>query len=289
MFHFQILRLLSAYTDGELDQPIAKQIHIHVQHCDSCADKVEKIQIAKKAVAYTVIPQAPESLWRKIEKELFETDSSKEVKPISPFSMKFLIQSPNLKLASMFAGFVLLAISVAWWEIEYNNSTDSPQIPQSSLEAGFDYGAYLDAIVAKNSTAEFLEYYDGVPVNLKIATTIANEGNFHLCLYPKVVPDYDLQEVLVLTDGDDHSLKLDYVNAGDLVTIFQQPVTLAHSLGERETEEVMISGVACLKVVEGDIAVLTWESGNTRFVAVGNSVTIDFEEIVSASIKHSKS
>lgn len=286
MFHFQIRRLLSAYADGELDQPKTKHIHLHVQQCNSCADKVEKILFSKKAVSFTSISPAPERTWQKIEKELFDTPNSRNLKQSSRFSMNIKLQSHRFKFASAVAGMTLLVISIVWWKIGYIDSTDSPVMVQNSSDLGFDYGSYLDAIISQKSTATFSEYYNGIPVSLVIANTIANEGNFHLCLDPKVVPYYDLQEVLVLTDGDDHSLKLDYTNDGDLVTIFQQPVTLAHSLGEREIEEVMISGVLCQKIVEGDIAAISWESGNTRFVAVGNSSTINFEEIVSASIEH---
>ena len=203
-----------------------------------------------------------------------------------PFSANYLFQSHNFKLATAIAGITLLLISIGWWKIGYISTTDSPVMVQNNSDIGFDYGGYLDAVVSKRSTDSFSESYDGIYVNLEIAHTIANEGNFHLCLEPKVVPNYDLQEVLVLTEGDDHSLKLDYENDGDLITIFQQPVSLSHSLGERDTQDVIISGVTCKIVIEGDVAAISWEAGNTRFLAVGNSETIDFEEIVGASVNH---
>jgi len=283
MFHFQIRRLLSAYADGELDQPTSVYIQLHVQQCGSCSGKLEDIMISKKAVSLATDTPAPDRIWQKIEKELFETNVNEEV---SPSSASYLFQSHNFKLASAIAGITLLLISIGWWKIGYISTTDSPVMVQNNSDIGFDYGGYLDAVVSKRSTDSFSESYDGVPVNLKIANTIANEGNFHLCLNPKVVPNYDLQEVLVLTDGDDHSLKLEYANEGDLVTIFQQSVTLAHTLGKRKTKNVMISGIPCQKIVEGDIATISWEAGNTRFVAIGNSETINFEEIVGASIMH---
>ena len=286
MFHFQIHRLLSAYSDGELDQARSEHINLHIQECSSCADTVEKIMLSKKAVSFTTISPAPERIWQKLERELFNTPDSRKSKQSSRFSISYMLQSHSLKYASAVTGIALLIISIVWWKIGYIDSTDSHVMVQNSSDSGFDYGGYLDAIVSQKSTATFSEYYAGVPVNLEIANTIANEGNFHLCLNPKVVRYYDLQEIVVLTDGDDHSLKLDYAKDGDLVTIFQQPVTLAHSIGEWETEEVMISGIRCQKIVEGDFAAISWEAGNTRFLAVGNSGTINFEEIVSHSIRH---
>jgi len=283
MLHFQIRRLLSAYTDGELDQLISEQIQLHVQQCGSCSGTIENIMLSKKAVSLTTNTPAPERIWQKIEKELIETDKNEEV---SPFSVSYLFQSHNFRLASAISVITLLLISIIWWKIGNIDITNSPVMVQNNSDIGFDYGGYLDAVDSKRSTDSFSESYDGIPVNLKIANTIANEGNFHLCLNPQVVPNYDLQEVLVLTNGDDHSLKLEYTNDGDLVTIFQQSVTLAHTLGKRKTINVMISGVPCQKIVEGDIATISWESGNTRFVAIGNSETINFEEIVSASINH---
>lgn len=283
MFHFQIRRLLSAYADGELDQSKSEQIQLHVQQCGSCSGKIEDIMLSKKAVSLTTNTPAPERIWQKIERELFETDKSEEV---SPFSASYLFQSQNFKLASAIAGITLLLISFGWWKIGYISTTDSPVMVQNNSDVGFDYGGYLDAVISKRSTDSFSESYDGIPVNLEIAHTIANEGNFHLCLEPKVVPNYDLQKVLVLTEGDDHSLKLDYENEGDFVTIFQQPVGLSHSLGGRDTQDVIISGVTCQIVIEGNIAAISWEAGNTRFLAIGNSESINFEEIVSASIKH---
>jgi len=226
---------------------------------------------------------APERIWQKIEKELFNTPDDRKLKSSSLLSINDMIRSHSLRYAATIA---LLVISIVWLKIGYIDTSDTSVMVQKSSEVGFDYGGYLDAVVSKMSTVSFSESYDGIPVNLEIAHTIANEGNFHLCLEPKVVPNYDLQKVLVLTDGDNHSLKLDYENEGDLITIFQQPISLAHSLGERDTQNVMISGVACQIVIEGDIAAISWEAGNTRFLAVGNSGTIDFEEIVSASIKH---
>ncbi len=289
MFHFQIRRFLSAYADGELDQPKAKQIHLHVQQCNSCADNVEKILFSKKAVSFTSISAAPKSTWQKIEKELFDTPNSRNLKQSSRFSMNIKLQSRRFKFASAVAAVTLFVISIVWWKIGYIDSTDSPVMVQNSSDSGFDYGSYLDAVVSQNSTDQFSDNYDGISVNVEIAHTIAAQGNFHICINPGVTPYYDLQEVLVLTNGDDHSLQFNYANGGNLVTIFQQPIANPLSLGDRETEEVMISGVACLKVVERNIAVLTWVSGNTRFVAIGNSETIDFEEIVSASIGHSNS
>lgn len=286
MFHFQIRRLLSAYIDGELDQSRFEHIQLHVQQCSSCADNIEKIMLSKKAVSLTAIPPAPERIWQNIEKELFNSPDSRKLKSSSLLSINDMIRSHSLRYASAFAGVALLVLSLVWWKIGYIDSMDNPVTVQKSSVFGFDYGGYLDAIIAEESTAKFSESYDGIRINLKIARTIANEGNFHLCLNPNVVPYYDLQGVLVLTEGDDHSLKLDYENDGDLITIFQQSVSLAHSLGKRETKEVLIGGIPCQKVIEGDIAAISWEAGNTRFVAVGNSSTINFEEIVGASMKH---
>ena len=262
-------------------------IHQHVQQCKYCADTVETIIFSKKAVSLTTISPASERIWQKIKKELFDTPNIRILKPPSRFPINHTLQPHSLKFASAIAGIALLVISIVLWEKGYIDITDSPVMVQNNSDIGFDYGGYLDAVESKRSTDSFSESYDGISVNLKIANTIANEGNFHVCLNPKVVPNYDLQEVLVLTNGDDHSLKLEYANEGDLVTIFQQSVTLAHTLGKRKTENVMISGVPCQKIVEGDIATISWESGNTRFVVIGNSGTIDFEEIVSASIEHS--
>ena len=284
MIHYQIRRLLSAYTDGELDEPIEQHIRHHIQQCNSCADKVEKIMLARRAVLKTDIPQAPESIWQKVEKELFDTTNSRMLKQSFWFSINNMLHSHSLKYASAIAGIALLVISIFWLKIGYIDSTDSPVMVQNSSDLSFDYGSYLDAVFAQEPTDEFSENYDGVSVNLEIAHTIANEGNFHICINPGAIPYYDLKEVLVLTNGGDHALQLNYAKDGDMVTIFQQPIANPLSLGERDTKEVVISGVACRKIIEGNIAVLTWESGNTRFVAIGNSVTIDFEEIVSASI-----
>lgn len=284
MTHYKIHRLLSAYTDGELDKPMQEYIHHHIQQCSSCADKVEKIMFAVRAVLKTDIPQAPESIWQKVEKELFEIPDSRKSEQNSLFSMNIKLQSHRIKFAAVAAGMMLLILSGVWLKYEYNNFIESSLFVQSSSDLSFDYGSYLDAVFAKESTDTFSENYDGISVNLEIAHTIANEGNFHICINPGAIPYYDLKEVLVLTNGGDHALQLNYAKDGDMVTIFQQPIANPLSLGERDTKEVVISGVACLKIVEGNIAVLTWESGNTRFVAIGNSVTIDFEEIVSASI-----
>jgi len=286
MIHFQIRRLLSAYADGELDQPTSEHIQLHVQRCASCSDDIENIMFSKKTVSFIIDTPAPERIWQKIEKDLFSSPESRKINPYSLLSLNDKFRSHSLIYASAIAGITLL-ISIGLWKIGYIDITDSPVMVKKNSDIGFDYGDYLDAVVSKRSTASFTESYDGIPVNLKIANTIANEGNFHLCLNPKVVPNYDLQEVLVLTDGDNHSLRLEYANEGELVTIFQQSVTLAHTLGKRKTKNVMISGVPCQKIVEGDIATISWEYGNTRFVAIGNSETINFEEIVSASIRHS--
>ncbi len=284
MTHYKIHRLLSAYTDGELDKPTQEYIHHHIQQCSSCADKVEKIMFATRAVLKTNIPQAPESIWQKVEKELFDTTDSRMLKQFFWFSINNMLHSHSLKYASAIAGIALLAISIFWLKIGYIDSTGSPVMVQNSSDSGFDYGSYLDAVFAKKSTDTFSENYDGISVNLEIAHTIANEGNFHICINPGVIPYYDLQEVLVLTNGGDHALQLNYAKDGDMVTIFQQPIANPLSLGEWDTKEVVISGVACRKIIQGNIAVITWESGNTRFVAIGNSLTIDFKEIVSASI-----
>ncbi|MCH8273054.1 MAG: zf-HC2 domain-containing protein [Candidatus Marinimicrobia bacterium] len=284
MIHYQIRRLLSAYADGELNEPTQEYIHHHIQQCSSCADKVEKIMFAVRAVLKTDIPQAPESIWQKVEKELFEIPDSRKLDQISLFSMFINLQSHRIKFASVVAGMMLLILSAVWLKYAYNDFIESSVIVRSSSELGFDYGSYLDAIISQKSTATFSEYYNGISVNLEIAHTIANEGNFHICINPGVKPYYDLKEVLVLTNDGEHALQLNYAKDGDMVTIFQQPIANPLSLGERDTKEVVISGVTCWKIIEGNIAVITWESGNTRFVAIGNSVTIDFEEIVSASI-----
>jgi len=284
MIHYQIRRSLSAYVDGELDETTKLHIDNHLQQCNSCADKIEKIMFASRAVMNTTIPQAPESIWRNVEKELFEIPDSRKSEQNSLYSMYINLQSHRIKFASVVAGMMLLILSAVWLKYAYNDFIESSVIVQSSSDLSFDYGSYLDAVFAKESTDTFSENYDGISVNLEIAHTIANEGNFHICINPGAIPYYDLKEVLVLTNGGDHALQLNYANDGNIVTIFQQPIANPLSLGERETEEVVISGVACRKIIEGNIAVLTWESGNTRFVAIGNSVTIDFEEIVSASI-----
>jgi len=84
MFHFQIRRLLSAYADGELDQPISEQIKVHVQRCASCLDDIENILLSKQAVSLTTNTPSPERIWQKIEKKLFRTITGESVVLIYP-------------------------------------------------------------------------------------------------------------------------------------------------------------------------------------------------------------
>ena len=182
MFHFQIRRLLSAYADGELDQSKSEHIELHVQQCKSCTDNIENIIFSKKAVSFTTNTPAPERIWKKIENELFDSPHIEKLKPFSRFSDNYMFQSHSLKYASAIAGITLLLISIGWWTIGYIDTTDTPVMVQNSSEIGFDYGGYLDAVISKMSTVSFSESYNGIPVNLEIAHTIANEGNFHLCL-----------------------------------------------------------------------------------------------------------
>ncbi|MCH8905070.1 MAG: zf-HC2 domain-containing protein [Bacteroidetes bacterium] len=286
MLHFKIRRLLSAYADGELEKSAEENIRQHIRQCDSCLIILDEIKHSKKAISMISIPTAPKSIWKMVENELFEAKRNPKQQHASPFAN---LLDHRLKLILSAASIALLLILFKVWQFEDNVPEMTSTVEKHISTAGFNYGKYFDDIAAQRRADGFEKVYHGKPVDFKTADSIASIGDFHMCIIPSALTGYVLEEISVLTDLCHQSLEIRYIKDGNVIIVFQQPATHPYSLGSRKKEVVNIRSVYCEKMVVGDFIALTWELGNTRFVAIGRLETADFEAIVSASIMQAHS
>lgn len=286
MLHFQIRRLLSAYADGELANSAEENIRQHIRQCHSCLIILDEIKHSKKAISMISIPTAPESIWKEVESELFQAKRNPKQHHASPFANLF---DHRLKFILYATSIALVIIFFKVWQFEDNVPEMTSTAETHISTAGFNYGKYFDDIAAKERADGFEKVYHGKLVDFKTADSIAGIGDFHICIIPSALTGYVLEEISVLTDLCHQSLAIRYIKDGNVFTVFQQPATHPYSLGSRKKEVVNIRNVYCEKMVVGDFIALTWELGNTRFIAIGRLETADFEAIVSASIMEAHS
>ena len=103
-----VSRQLAAHLDGQLAQPEARQVELHLRQCARCRAEREEIKLGMALVEHLPSTPAPEAIWSSIQAELQNVRSSRT--PTVP------------QWRAAFAAMVVLALAAAaYWRLGYGH------------------------------------------------------------------------------------------------------------------------------------------------------------------------
>ncbi|MFQ5641607.1 MAG: hypothetical protein ACE5IR_26835 [bacterium] len=143
----------------------------------------------------------------------------------------------------------------------------------------FDYGLYLDALIAGESPGAFDKRYDSQMASFEQARS---QTTFRLASFTRMPKTFQLREVRLLKSACCRSVQFVCSKNSMPVVIFQQPKGHPVTFGNYPLERMQINGRVFHRVKAGSWTALSWEGADSQFVGVGEMNEVDMTAIVFA-------
>jgi anti-sigma factor RsiW len=129
----QFKKHLSAYADGQVEQPLAKQIEFHLQSCDECQAKVEQFRQTWEWLDNEITIQPNPFFSAKVQRRIRELENSsmRKIHWLSKFE-RFLI--PATVAAGLAVGFFLGTQLMSQITVGESYASATAEIIDSSVE-----------------------------------------------------------------------------------------------------------------------------------------------------------
>ncbi len=265
MRHARVHKWLSGYMDGELPQTQREAIAAHLQRCHTCRREFRRIQEGKEAARLFQARawQGSERLWTRIEVERRRAMQPKRrgFTETIPSARRGLSARAALRLA------VVALLLAANWLI-------SARHPRGLYERArldwtpsyaFDYGLYLDALVAGEFPSDFDARYESRPASYEQARS---ETPFRLASFSRVPGPFEIREVRLLKNACCRSVEFICLQNARAVVVFQQPKGHPVTFGRYPLQRIEINGYPVHKARAGKWTVLSWEDAQSHLVAI---------------------
>lgn len=281
MKHYIVKENLSAYLDGELQQEKIQELEVHLKNCKSCQRELQEIRQGKSLTAYFEKPdwQDTERLWENIQgnKSLY---SEKTIdRNVVTKRTDFLQRLPHPRPAFAIVVLAVLIFANLFINIKHDKFQYQPARIDWTPSYVFDYGLYLDALIASEAPREFDRRYESRKA------TYENAGSqipFRLASFTRMPKTFQLQEVRLLKNACCRSVQFLFSKNSMLIAIFQQPKGHPVTFGRYPLERTEFNGRLCHRVKASPWTALSWEDRDSHFVAIG-----EMNEAVMASIMFS--
>ena len=272
---------LSAYLDAELAPDKVQKIELHLQSCESCLRELQEIQSGKAVTAYFENPdwQGTEALWQNIQRLKISTPKTGDVKNLktkrTDLWQKFIHPLPAFAIAVFLILFgINLFSNLKQKKFQYQRV----QLDQT-LSYGFDYGLYLDALVAGSPAIEFERRYESQRASYEQARS---QITFRLASFNQMPETFQLQEVRLLKNACCRSVQfVCLVNLRDVI-IFQQPKGHPVTFGNYPLERIELNGQMYHRIKTGKWTALSMQLKESQFMAIGEMNESDIAAIIFA-------
>jgi len=281
MKHVFVKKNLSAYLDSELSKERRQEIASHLKSCESCRKELREIQKGKAITTYFEEPdwQGTERLWKIIQRSKISTPEKRSsinsaTRHLAPLE-KLIHPRPAFVIAILV---ILLGVNLF-----INLKRDRSQYQQPRLDwtpsYAFDYGLYLDALIAGMPPMEFERRYESQRASYEQARS---QATFRLASFTRMPETFQLREVRLLKNACCRSVQFDCSNNSSDVIIFQQPKGHPVTFGNYPLERFHLNGQLCHRVKAGRWTALSWEGQDSQFVAIGEINDAEMAAIIFA-------
>src|SRR5438067_1368276 len=90
MFSRHISRRLSAYIDGELARPRARQAEVHLERCAQCHAECDQVRLGMEMLEHLPAVEPPDAIWASIE-AAFGERRSRQTYPVRRLRFAFAV------------------------------------------------------------------------------------------------------------------------------------------------------------------------------------------------------
>lgn len=268
MKHVFVKKNLSAYLDSELSKERRQEIASHLKSCESCRKELREIQKGKAITTYFEEPdwQGTERLWQIIQRSKISTPEK-----ISTINSATRHSAPLERLIHPRPAFAIaILVILLGVNLFINLKGDRSQYQQARLDWTpsyvFDYGLYLDALIAGMPPLEFERRYESQSTSYEDARS---QATFRLVSFTRMPETFQLQEVRLLKNACCRSVQFDCLNNSSGVIIFQQPKGHPVTFGNYLLDKIQLNGRLFHRVRAGKWTALSWEGQDSQFVAIG--------------------
>ena len=279
MKHVFVKQNLSAYLDSELSKERRQEIASHLKSCESCRKELREIQKGKAITTYFEEPdwQGTERLWQIIQRSKISAPEK-----ISSINSEMRHSALLERLIHPRPAFAIAILVILFGVNLFINLKDAKfQYQQAQVDWTpsyvFDYGLYLDALIAGIPPLEFERRYESQSASYEEARS---KATFRLASFTRMPETFQLQEVRLLKNACCRSVQFDCLNNSSGVIIFQQPKGHPVTFGNYPLERFYLNGQLCHRIKAGGWTALSWEGSDSQFVAIGEINEEDMAAIV---------
>ena len=272
---------LSAYLDAELSPDKVQKIELHLQSCESCLRELQEIRSGKAVATCFENPdwQDTEALWQNIQRLNISTPEKGDVKNLemkrTNLWQRLIHPRPAFAIAVLLILFgINLFSNLKQKKFQYQRV----QLDQA-LSYGFDYGLYLDALVAGSPAIEFERRYESQQASYEQARS---QTTFRLASFTHMPKTFQLREVRLLKNACCRSVQFSCLENSREVIIFQQPQGHPVTFGNYPLERIELNGQMYHRIKTGKWTVLSLQLKESQFMAIGEMNESDIAAIIFA-------
>ena len=272
---------LSAYLDAELSPDKEQKIALHLQSCESCLRELQKIQSGKAVTACFENPdwQGTEALWQNIQRLKISTPEKGDVKNLetkrTDLWQRLIHPRPAFAIAVLLILFgINLFSNLKQKKFQYR----LVQLDQT-LSYGFDYGLYLDALVAGSPPIEFERRYESQQASYEQARS---QTTFRLASFTHMAETFQLQEVRLLKNACCRSVQFICLENSRDVIIFQQTKGHPVTFGNYPLERIELNGQMYHRIKTGKWTALSLQLKESQFMVISEMNESDIAAIIFA-------
>lgn len=261
--HCQEIRpVLGPLHDGELSADQSRQVLAHLEHCPECATELADIQRLGERVRSQVLPDPPEDLWNRIERELpsasptvsASPDAAAVLKPLKPVKPRSLM-AQVLTVAVL----MLFAIGTSWQAY-----FAPPQAGRSQFGDAVDLAVYLDRGVPRT-------FVGTQPVALSLSDMEMDmcPAHFAVAHAAHLPGGFAAHQSLMGTCGGRQLVQTEYRRGDDRAVVLQYPAGAPVRVSRGPVESVQVAGRSVSVVPGARCWAATWQSDQTVIVVLG--------------------
>lgn len=248
---------LSLYFDDEITVFEKKVIEQHLQECDYCRRRLAEINQLHEIVRQSPEPLLKKDLWASINNQI-ESSPSREH------------SWGNYKKWVAAAAIVLLALTGGWWLLgEQFNVIEKDSLPITSInQYAFDYGFYLSGLDSPELMKQFNNGYKRQKIELA-GMTESSDIRKGLALLNNLPQNFFLESAYLLESACCQCQQFTLKHNEKQITVFKQPKKHPAEFTGFHKKHTKIDSTDCSKVETEHYMALTFDSGDSKYVVVG--------------------
>jgi len=242
---------LSRYLDNEVQVSEHGTMENHLSECEYCRERLRKFRQLREVSRRRQASTMQRDLWPSI---------SSQIDLLGQETRSYSRYKKWIAAAAM-----VLIVLLGGWAFMGDQFQASRQQVQSSTavnQYAFDYGLYLSGLTSPKFMQRFNAGYNRQPAD----SIISQSGQ----LMTKLPQGFSVISTYLLESACCTCTQFKLQHNGQEITVFKQPKKHPAEFTGFHKKHAKIDSSDCSKVEAGDHLALTFDSGDSKYVVVGN-------------------